>query len=239
LPSSPAANALITKDQLLKIFTNGEQDYLGKVADEFNVDLDAYGLGTVLRRAHFFAQLLEEASNALKATVESMNYAPEGLKATFTHYRNHPKEADQDGRHTDAKTKVHHAAAEQTIANKVYCNRPDLGNGALSTGDGWKFRGRGFIQVTGRNNYRAITTQYRKLYAGAAVDFEQNPELVKDFPYSARSAVCFWVMNGLPTVADRGSGDADVDAVTAVVNAGTNSYGDRRAHFRLTYATFK
>ena len=235
--SSASTSGLITKEQLLKIFTNGDPDYLKKVADEFNVDPAKYGLGTVLRRAHFFAQLLEEASNALKATVESMNYTPDGLKVTFMHYKNHPKEADQDGRHTDAKTKMHHAAAQETIANKVYCNR--LGNGAVSSGDGWKFRGRGFIQVTGRNNYRAIAAQYKKLYAGAAVDFEQNPDLVKDFPYSARSAVCFWVMNGLPSVADHGSADADVDAVTAVVNVHTNSYEDRRAHFKLTYATFK
>ena len=72
----------------------------------------------------------------------------------------------------------------------------------MPRGDGWKFRGRGLIQVTGRANYKAAAAQYGKLY-GDAVDFEADPDKMEDFPYTVRSAVCFWIEHGLQYLADK------------------------------------
>lgn len=228
----------LTVEALQKVFPNADRDHLQSIVDDINVDPAAYGLGTPLRRAHFFAQIRAEAGEGLEGQVESLNYSPENLKKVFGHYRQHPDEAQSDGFERDAKTrKITRKAAEEKIANKVYANRN--GNGTVLSGDGWKYRGRGLIQVTGRRNYRAVSQEYKTIYKDANLDFEQAPQKLEEFPYDLRSAICFWVMNGLPTKADRGSTDGDVDAVTAVINKLTNTYAERRAHFHAAWAALK
>ena len=122
------------------------------------------------------------------------------------------------------------------IANKVYANRN--GNGAVASGDGWRFRGRGFIQVTGRSNYRQVTQQYTQTYPDK-IDFEATPGLMETFPHSLRAAVCFWLMHGMQTPADRGSTPEDVDRITDAVNKGTTSREDRQANFVLAINAFR
>lgn len=195
-------------------------------------------MDTPLRRAHFFAQVREEAGEGLRGQVESFEYSPDGLKQTFSHYRHHPEEAAADGYQRDPKTRrITRRALGETIANKVYANRN--GNGGIVSGDGWKFRGRGLIQVTGRGNYRAVAGQYKLLYANSDVDFEQSPDRMESFPFYLRSAVCFWIMHGLEKMADKGATDAVVDSITAVINKRTDSYGARRDHFQVMWAAFK
>lgn len=238
--TQPAAvvPGVVTVAALKLLFTAAISEYLQKVVDEISFDPATYGLDTALRRAHFFAQVRQESGAAMEASVESLNYAADKLKGPFKYYRDHPDEATTDGRTTDAKTgKVTHAADQQTIANKVYAGRN--GNGNAASGDGWLFRGRGLKQVTGRANYAAVTTRYKLLYPNSAVDFEATPDLMADFPYSLRSAVCFWIENKLPALADAGSGDAQVDAITAVINQDTDSYAARRAHFATAWVAFK
>lgn len=181
-----------------KIFPAARDDYLKQVADELNADRVAYELDTVLRRAHFFAQVRQEGGAGLQAQLESWNYSPASLKATFKYYRLHPADALTHGYERDAKThKITRGAGQETIGNNVYASRN--GNGDSASGDGWNFRGRGLIQVTGRSNYADATRQYRKLYTGAAVDFETTPELMADFPWAVRSAACFWIQHDLHT----------------------------------------
>lgn len=228
----------ITLQQLKTIFTAASDDYLQKVVNELNTDLAKYGLDTVLRRSHFFAQVRQEGGAGLEANVESLKYSPEGLKANFKYYRDHPDEAVTDGYEKDAKTrKITRAADQKLIANNVYASRN--GNGNAASGDGWSFRGRGLIQVTGRSNYADITSQYGKLYSGSGVDFEKTPELMAEFPYTIRSAVCFWISHGLHKLADKGSQDADVNRITEVINKHTDSYGERRSNFKVAYNAFK
>lgn len=219
-----------------KIFKGADDGYLAKVASELNTDLAAYGLDTPLRRSHFFAQLREEAGTELDRTDENLRYGAPGLKATFAYYRNHPAEAEEDGYFKDASGKVTRSADQEKIANKVYANRN--GNGNAASGDGWKYRGRGLIQLTGRGNYAAATKRYAKVY-GVGVDLEANPALVSEFPYSVRAAVCFWLEHGCPALADKGSKPEDVDRITAVVNKGTKSYEHRRSHFVDAWKAFK
>ncbi|MEQ1622773.1 MAG: hypothetical protein ABL919_15310 [Methylococcales bacterium] len=232
------ASGNITLKQLKAIFSKASDDYLQKVANDLNTDLAKYGLDSPLRRAHFFAQVRQEGGASLQATVESMQYNPGGLKGNFKYYRDHPDEAETDGYVRDAKThKITRTAQQPIIANKAYANRN--GNGAPASGDGWNYRGRGLIQVTGRANYADISSQYGKLYSGSNVDFVATPDLMAEFPYSIRSAVCFWIIHGLHKLADKGSLDADVDRITAVINKLTDSYGERRGNFKVAYNAFK
>jgi putative chitinase len=224
----------ITSNQLTNIFPGAASNYLQQVATELNANPAAYGLDSELRLAHFFAQVREEAGPGLEPAVESLNYAPTALQANFKYYREHPGEATADGYVRDPATrKITRPAAQQTIANKVYANR--IGNGDTASGDGWAYRGRGLIQVTGRSNYAAMTAQYQKLYPGSDVDFENEPDSMVQFPNSVRSAICYWVENKLPALADRGASAADVDRITDVVNASTPSRQERRDNFTLAF----
>jgi putative chitinase len=154
---------MLTKDRLKKVFVDAPDPYLQQVADELNADLARCGLETPLRQAHFFAQIREEAGGALAGKVENLNYAPDVLKRKFSYYKKFPAEAVQDGYIRDPVTRqITRAAHQQAIANKIYAGR--IGNGNVASGDGWKFRGRGFIQVTGRANYADTARQYAGLY---------------------------------------------------------------------------
>ena len=235
----------ITLIQLKKIFPAAADGYLQQVADELNTDLKKYGLETPLRRAHFFAQVKEEAGERLRGKSESMNHAPQSLINLFGYYRNHQTEAFQDGRldapkvnGRKAKTPLQ-AANEVAIANKAYGGRDDLGNRGIDSGDGWNYRGRGFIQVTGRVGYGLLNKSYPRYYSSGSVDFVATPDVVAEFPYTIRSAICYWNEHNLPAKADHGSAPENVNEITAVINKKTDSYGKRRAHFVTTYAAFK
>jgi putative chitinase len=228
----------ITAAQLKAVFPNADDAYLQQVADELNIDLASYGLDTALRRAHFFAQVRQEVGAGLQATEENLNYSPEVLVANFSYYRKHKDEADVDGYALDPATKrITRRAQQEKIANKVYANR--IGNGDTASGDGWRFRGRGLIQLTGRANYASVSEQYKLLYPTSTMNLEASPERVKDFPFSVRSAVAYWIMKGLHVMADRGAADDDVNRITAVINKNTNSYEDRRTNFKLSLRAFQ
>jgi putative chitinase len=231
----------MTAAQLKLIFKDADTAYLAEVADELNRDPAAYGLDTAQRRAHFFAQVRQECGTDLEPISENLNYKPEVLLSKFSYYKGKVAEAKQDGYLRNPTTgKIERKAAVETIANKIY-SMPSLGlgNGNPASGDGWRFRGRGFIQVTGRANYTAVTQQCKKLYPAMDVDFVANPDLLAATPGAERSAVGYWTLNRLHLLADRGATGADVDRITAVVNKNTDSYADRRAHFIIAFNAFK
>lgn len=221
---------------LKKLFKRGKDADLQQVADEINADPKKFELDTPLRRAHFFGQVMTEGGEGLNARSEGFNYNHDALKSTFGYYASHPGEADADGYVKDAAGKyIHGATNAETIANKAYGGR--LGNGPIASGDGFLFRGRGLMQVTGRANYRAITTQYKALFA-PTVDFEAKPDLALEFPYDVRSAICFWVMNHCAAQADKGATPEAVDLVTDIVNKKTDSRPKRKANFKKAYDVF-
>ncbi|GJD56197.1 glycoside hydrolase family 19 protein [Methylobacterium dankookense] len=238
----PAAKDAITQKQLKQIFPRAADDYLDRVARDLNRDLPRYKLDSRLRRAHFFAQLREESGPGLEATVENLSYSPEGLKL-FHYYKIHKDEAVEDGYERDPKTRrITRAADQEEIANKAYAGRN--GNGSIESEDGWTFRGRGLIQVTGRGNYAQITRQYAVLYVEESgntahyISFVAKPDLVCEFPYSLRSAVCYWTQHKLHLLADKGHADDDVDRITRVINSATKSYKARCEHFKAAYSAF-
>jgi putative chitinase len=172
-----------------------------------------FELNTPLRLAHFLAQAGHE-SGGFKAVNENLNYGSKGLRGIFGKY--FP---------TDEKALLYERKPEK-IANLVYGGR--MGNGPEATGDGYKFRGRGYIQLTGRDNYAAFSKAINE-------DLTMNPDLVAT-KYPLLSAAWFFHKNGLHKLADGGATDAVVTSVTKRVNGGTIGLEDRIKHFKEYYS---
>ncbi|WP_281991298.1 glycoside hydrolase family 19 protein [Aquimarina aggregata] len=134
----------ITKDQLKEIFTTATDSRINELRDEFNNAFDKFSINTCLRKAHFFAQIREEVGANISTFSENLNYSVQSLKDTFSYFRNNPEEAELYGRSDE------HPADQEAIGNRAYANR--LGNGDIDSGDGWNYRGKGYIQLTGRTN---------------------------------------------------------------------------------------
>lgn len=171
----------------------------GRYGDDLRRELPAQGIDTPLRIAHFIAQVAHESA-MLRRVDENMNYSAAGLLAVFP-------------RHFDAAAAQAYARNPRAIGSRAYANR--LGNGNEASGDGFRYRGRGLLQLTGRANYRAFGEWL-------GVDVLAAPELVSE-RYAVASAVYFWTTRKLNVIADRD----DLKALTRVVNGGLNGLDDR------------
>jgi putative chitinase len=171
-----------------------------------------FQINTPLRLAHFLAQCGHE-SGGFRATQENLNYSAKGLAGIFKKY--FPTEA----------AAAPYARQPQKIASKVYGGR--MGNGPESTGEGYKFRGRGYIQLTGKENYTAFGKSIGE-------DILSNPDVVAS-KYALLSAAWFFSKNGLHKMADGGATDAVVTSITKRVNGGTIGLPDRIKHFKEYY----
>ena len=169
--------------------------------------VDKFEINTPLRLAHFLAQCGHE-SGGFKVVSENLNYGAAGLQSIFKKY-------------FTAESAKEYQRKPEKIANIVYANR--MGNGNQASGEGYKFRGRGFIQLTGKDNY----TSFDKVVED---DIIANPELVAT-KYPLLSAAWFFHKNGLHKIADEGATDAVVTKVTKRVNGGTIGLPDRIKHF--------
>jgi putative chitinase len=171
-----------------------------------------FGINTPLRLAHFLAQCGHE-SGGFRATQENLNYSAKGLAGIFRKY--FPTEA----------AAAPYARQPQKIASKVYGNR--MGNGNEASGEGYKFRGRGYIQLTGKENYTAFGKSIGE-------DIISNPDVVAS-KYALLSAAWFFSKNGLHRMADEGASDLVVTKITKRVNGGTIGLPDRIKHFKEYY----
>jgi putative chitinase len=160
-----------------------------------------------LRLAHFLAQCGHE-SGGFKAVSENLNYSAKGLQGTF-------------GKYFPGNLADLYARQPEKIASRVYASR--MGNGNEASREGWNYRGRGYIQLTGKSNYTAFTK-----FIGE--DCIANPDLVAT-KYPLASAAFFFNNNKLWSICDKGAAEADVTAVTKRVNGGTNGLADRLKHF--------
>jgi len=171
--------------------------------------MEKFQINTPLRLAHFLAQCGHESGN-FKAVNENLNYGAQGLLSIFKKY--FPTEAKAN----------EYARKPEKIANLVYGGR--MGNGPEASGEGFKYRGRGYIQLTGKDNYVA----FDKVVPESIVD---TPDLVAT-KYPLLSAAWFWNSRGLNALADKGATDVDVTAITKKVNGGTIGLPDRIKHFK-------
>jgi len=174
-----------------------------QVYDELVDVVQMFDISNPFRLAHFLAQCAHESGN-FKFTRENLNYSEIGLLNVFPKY-------------FDKNTAKLYARKPEQIANIVYECR--LGNGNRNTGDGYKFRGRGYLQLTGRVNYKAFGD-----FIG--VDLLSNPDLVAT-KYALTSAAWFFEKKGLWKICDQGVDEPTIVAVTKRVNGGTNGLKDR------------
>lgn len=174
--------------------------------------LNKYSINTVNRISAFLAQTAEESLdwNVLQ---ENLNYSEKGLLTTFPKYFN-------------AATATQYARKPQSIANRVYANR--MGNGPESSGDGWKYRGRGMIQITGKVNYQSIG-------ATMGQDLTNNPDILLTHQGALESACVFWSKNNLNTLADAGN----IRSITIKINGGTLGLETRQSNYDRNLTVFE
>lgn len=167
--------------------------------------LPDYDIDTPQRIAAFVAQCAHESAN-FRILKENLNYRWQSLRKTFPKYFPTDELAKQYERQP------------QRIANKVYANR--MGNGPESSGDGWRYCGRGLIQLTGKNNYQAFADSLE-------MPVEEVPEYLATFEGAAQSACWFWETNNLNRFADKG----DIRGLTRAINGGFIGLEDRIKHY--------
>ncbi|CAJ0818168.1 chitinase [Ralstonia flaminis] len=220
---------------------NSKSEELEVIAEELNNHLSLYQLDTALKRTHFFAQILQETGKKLSVE-EGFVWKAISLIEKFSYFRNHPTEAHLHGYATQRPIKANGQSMGVsdyiTIANGAYGGRADLGNGDHQSGDGWKYRGRGLKQLTGRSNYKDFSRWHRENqseWPGDVLNFEDSPDLLTDLKYATRSAAYFWVQHALASKAEKGSQPEHVNAITAVVNLYTDSYAARVDNFNRIF----
>jgi putative chitinase len=174
-----------------------------------------FGITTPLRLAHLLSQASHESGH-FKAVTENLNYSADGLKKIFPKY--FPGNLNES-----------YARNPQKIANKVYSSR--MGNGDEASGDGFRYRGRGFLQTTGKSNY----ADFNKIVED---DVLANPDLVAT-KYALASAAFFFQKNRLWAICDQGSTDQIVTLVSKRVNGGTIGLKERLSEFKKFYALLK
>jgi putative chitinase len=171
---------------------------------------------TPVRAAHFFAQTAHE-TGGFKAFSENLNYSAQGLQGIF-------------GKYFPGNLEESYARNPEKIANRVYADR--MGNGNEASGDGWKYRGRGALQLTGKANYKAFAD-----YLGKP-EIMENPDLVAT-TYAFDSAMFFFDKNKLWSICDQGVNDAAILALTKRINGGTHGLDDRMAKTKKYYEYVK
>lgn len=170
--------------------------------------MSQFSINTPLRLAHFLSQCAHESIN-FKATTENLNYSEEALNRVFKKY--FPNDLAKQ-----------YARQPEKIGSRVYGNR--MGNGDEASKEGFKFRGRGYIQLTGKVNYAAFNKEVPE-------NLLETPELVAT-KYPLLSAGWYWNSRNLNAVADLGATDEVVTKITKAVNGGLNGYPDRLAKFK-------
>jgi len=161
---------------------------------------------TPIRAAHFFAQTAHETGGYALFS-ENLNYSVKGLQNTF-------------GKYFPGNLEESYARQPEKIANRVYASR--MGNGNEASGDGWKYRGRGALQLTGKSNYEAFANYLKK------PEILTNPDLVATV-YAFESAMYFFDKNKLWSICDKGINDAAITELTHRINGGENGLDDRKA----------
>lgn len=197
---------MMNVDILKQLFPSTNIETLEKYVEPINDTFVNYDISNTLRQAAFMAQVGHESSG-LRIIKENLNYSVKGLKSTFPKYF--------PGNLADL-----YAKQPEKIANRVYANR--MGNGDEASGDGWKFRGRGLIQITGKNNYTNLAKEFN-MNLNAVIIWLENPQ------GATFSAGWFWHLRNLNDYADHD----DIVKITKLINGGTNGLQERKKLYSL------
>lgn len=197
----------LSVDQLAEMLPGN--DYVEDWHHSLHVMLPKYEINTAVRACQFIAQCAHESGN-FRTLIENLNYRWQSLRKVFPKY--FP---------TDALAR-NYAHQPQHIANRVYANR--MGNGGEASGDGFRYRGRGLIQLTGKNNYQAFAN-----YVG--MPLAEVPDYLVTFDGALESACWYWTVNNINVLADA----MDHRAVCRRINGGFNGLEDRIKKFERCY----
>ena len=203
--------ALVTFDQLNDFFEDTSEDIIQKFVEPLNDVMEFYEINNPKRISMFLAQVGHE-SGGLRTIKENLNYSADGLKRVFPKYFRDVNPAD-------------YAKKPEKIANRVYGGR--MGNGPESTGDGYRYCGRGLIQLTGKSNYEAFA-------ADMGWPLAEATEWLSTEEGAAWSAGWFWDSRELNQWADKG----DILTVTKKINGGTIGLEDRKSHYEAALELF-
>lgn len=184
-----------------------DEKKLNEFVASFAMWNEVFKINTPKRIAMYLAQVLYE-SVYLKATEENLNYSADGLLKTFPKYFNEQSAKE-------------YARKPERIANRVYANR--MGNGNESSGDGWKYRGRGYIMLTGFEQYSKFSK-----YDLCTANVVKDPDSVAKYHLNQLSAMWFWERNNINLYADF----EDIRKVTQIINGGLNGYSNRSLLYR-------
>lgn len=194
---------MITVEQLKEEYSHAKDEVLEALVNSLDSFAEKYEINTPLRLAHFLAQTAHE-SGGFRAVEENLNYSADSLSKIFHKY------------FTDVDP-AEYARQPEKIANRVYANR--MGNGDEESGEGYMFRGRGLIQLTGKNNYSHLAEDLGK-------SLEETVEYLHTPEGACESAAWFWNKNHINALAD----EDNCTAVTKKINGGTIGLEDRQAH---------
>ena len=219
-----------TREMLQILFNASDSKVLDEVANVINSLGSHFGINTNLRLAHFLAQVREEIGPKFEPRIESLNYSESSVLKTFKQIT--PAQAEQSARDEDTPV-----ADQVAIANIVYANRMGNGN-ADSNGngkldkqdDGYMYRGRGTLQITGKYNYQEVQKRIDKYYPNSGVNILTGSN-VDSLLGSILIGMGFWIWKDLYRLADAGTSKQVVDSITAVINKYTSSYDKRYNHF--------
>ena len=204
------------RDKLQHIFHRADAHQIEEFAETFEKYKDRFGINTEVELNFFLAQIVEETGGSLVPKRENLNYSCNALKKLFGYYKKNHRAADRDGRCNG------HKANQRNIANHAYANR--IGNGGPETGDGWRFRGGGYIQLTGRGNYYATATVISLALNRVVTEHDLEAE-IDSIEGALLSAMAFWAEHELGEC-------KTIDCVTAKVNKHTPTYKERKRHYQ-------
>ena len=200
---------MLSEDFIRHITRKASPEFQQAMVENMNQLFDMYEINTPLRIAHFLAQAMHESGD-FSINTENLNYSAQGLLRIFPKY------------FPSAELAEHYARKPELIANRVYGGR--MGNGPEATGEGWKYRGRGIFQLTGKDNYRHYGEQL-------GIDLENEPEAAYDPCVSLQVACQYWKDRNINQAADNN----DIVAVTRKINGGTIGLDDRTHHFEQIF----
>lgn len=233
--SCPRCHAKITTAQMQSMFPSAPADRSEAARSAFNECNENFELIRCLRKAHLFAQILGESGAALDPKGENTRYSRANVNALWP--SRHLLTTYPDlGALVDAPYATRDGEA---IANRVYAGRN--GNGDVASGDGWRFRGHGYIQITGKEIFTHVQETIDQKYPGTGLDILTNGDQVIEPRGGMISAMAYWYWRGLNTRADQGDANATVDTITHRVRGGTDPTIDagRRTAYQTTMVTFR
>ena len=211
-PTNIFNNISSSFEKISVIFNQASNNDLNEFYDIFSKYARVFNVQNETQENFFLAQIVAETGYGLKGRRENLNYSCSSLKRVFKRYRNNPKWAERDGRCNG------HPANQVNIGNVAYANR--IGNGDIASGDGYRFRGGGYFQLTGRANYIQISNIINKL-TNENVNLDTLAEKITSPKYATLSALSFWYNTNCYKC-------TDIDCVTEKVNKYTDTYQKRK-----------